>query len=229
MANKGETKCLKLQKAQKISGIDKTKRFLINPRSGKHDKQTSVSIGFVIRDVLHLADNTREIKYIINNREIIVDKRKVCDHRLSVGLFDVIEISKLNKCYRIVSTTNGAYSVKEISKDESNYKVCKIMKKQVVRKGQIQLVTNDGRAILTTNKAYKPKASIKIDLVEGVIKEYYPLEKGSEILVIGGKHIGEIGKIIAVTPGTMQKYELIKVKTKNFEFETIEKNVIVIN
>jgi ribosomal protein S4E len=67
------------------------------------------------------------------------------------------------------------------------------------------------------------------DLLEGTIKEYYPLEKGSEILVISGKHVGEIGKITAVTPGTIQKYELIQAKTKNFEFETIEKNVIVIN
>ncbi len=229
MANKGETKCLKLQKAQKVSGIDKTKRFLINPKSGKHSKLTAISIGFVIRDILHLADNAREIKYIINNREIIVDKKKVYDHRLPVGLFDVIEIPKINKYYKIISTSNGSYSVKEITKEESNYKVCKILKKYVVKKGQIQLVTNDGRAILTTNKAYKPKASIKVDLIEGTIKEYYPLEKGSEILVISGKHVGEIGKITAVTPGTMQKYELIKAKTKSFEFETIEKNVIVIN
>jgi small subunit ribosomal protein S4e len=229
MANKGETKCLKLQKAHKISGIDKTKRFLINPKPGKHNKSTAVSIGFVLRDILHLADNAREIKYIISNRELIVDKKKVSEHRLPVGLFDVIEIPKINKLYRVISTSNGSYSVKEITKDESNYKICKIVRKTVVKKGQIQLVTNDGRTILTTNKAYKAKASIKIDLIEGTIKEYYPLEKGSEILVISGKHVGEIGKITAVTPGTMQKYELIKAKTKSFEFETTEKNVIVIN
>jgi len=229
MTNKGETKCLKLQKAHKISGVDKTKKFLINPRPGKHTKKTAVSIGFLIRDILHLADNIREVKFILNNKEILVDKKKVSDFRLPVGLFDVIEIPKLNKLYRVVSSSNGAYTVKEITKDESNYKICKIIKKTLIKSGVVQLVTNDGRVILTTNKAYKPKASIKLDLEENKIKEYFPLEKDREILVIGGKHVGLVAKITQVTEGTMQKFALIKAKTNNVEFETIEKNVIVIN
>ncbi len=229
MANKGETKCLKITNTNAISGVDKTRRFTYKQKAGKHTKKTSISIGYILKDLLNIADNNREIKYIIDNRYIVVDKKLVKDHKLPVGLFDIIEIPKMDKYYKVDYAVNGAYVLKEITKEETKYKICKIVAKKLVEKGSAQLVTNDGRTIITTNLAYKPKASIKLDLEENTIQEYYPLEKGRDIFVIGGKHIGLSAKIEDITPGTMQRQTLIKAKEKGIDFETTEKNVIVIN
>jgi len=229
MGCKGESKSLKVTRAYATSGVEKTKRFIIKPLPGKHTQQTSVSIGYVLRDILHLADNIREAKYIINNREIIVDMKKVKTHRTPVGLFDIIEIPKLNKIYKVVYVKNASLSVKEIDKNEAKYKICKIIKKTIIKGKKVQLVTNDGRVVVTTNTAYKPSASIKLDLEENTIKEYYPLEKDRDVLIIGGKHIGSAAKIISVIPGTMTKLPLLKVNSNGVDFETVEKNVIVIN
>ena len=229
MANKGETKCLKSYRALATSGVEKTRRFLFKPNPGKHNGKEVISVGYLLRDLLHLADNSREIKYIINNREIIVDKKKVKSYRLPLGLFDIIEIPKINKYYNLVYVRNGALMPKEISKDETKYKICKIISKKIIKKKNVQLITNDGRSVITSNLGYKVKSSIKLDLEDNTIKEYYPLEKGKDVLVIGGKHISHIAKISDITKGTMQKPMLIKLETEGIKFETTENNVIVIN
>jgi small subunit ribosomal protein S4e len=229
MANKGETKCLKVNNATSISGVTKTKRFVFNPKSGKHSKTTSISIGYVLKHLLNICDNTKEVKYIINNRDILVDKKIVKKYNLPVGLFDVIEIPKMEKYYILIYATNGAYVLEEINKQESNYKVCKITSKVITKKGQIQLSTNDGRVLITANQAYKTGASIKLDLFENTIKEYFPLEKGRDVFVFAGKHTGQKGKVEDIKAGTMKKPTLIQLKSSGIDFETVEKNIIVIN
>jgi small subunit ribosomal protein S4e len=229
MTSKGETKCLKVNNATSISSVSKTTRFVYNPKPGKHSKVTSISIGFVLKHLLNVCDNTKEVKYIINNREIVVDKKLVKMYNLPVGLYDVIEIPKLDKYYTLVYSTNGSYVVQEIQKDESNYKICKITSKKLIKKGQVQLSTNDGRVLLTQNQAYKVGASIKLDLLENTIKEYFPLEKGREVFVFAGKHTGQKGVVQDTKESTMKRPALIKLKSNGIDFETVEKNIIVIN
>ncbi len=229
MANKGETKCLKINNSLSITGISKIKRFIYNPKPGKHNKNTAISIGFVLKHILNLCDNTKEVKYIINNKEIIVDKKIVKKYNLPVGLYDIIEIPKLEKYYTLEYATNGAYVLKEIEKVDADYKICKIISKKIIKNGQIQLSTNDGRILITPNQAYKTSASIKLNLLENTIKEYFPLEKGRDVFVFAGKHVGQKGKIEDIKEGTMKRPTLIKLKANDIDFETIEKNIIVIN
>jgi small subunit ribosomal protein S4e len=229
MANKGETKCLKINKTFAISGINKTQRYVYRPSPGKHNSKAVVTVGYILKELLKLADNSREVKYILKNREILVDNKKVKDYKFPVGFYDIIEIPKLNKFYKLVYSTNGAYKLEEIEKENAKFKICKIISKNIVKKGNVQLVTNDGRVIITNNLAYKPKASIKIDLEENTIKEYFPLEKDREVFVIGGKHIGQKAKIVDIISGTMKTPTLIKLNASGIDFETTEKNIIVIN
>jgi small subunit ribosomal protein S4e len=230
MASKGETKCLKSNNIGFVHRFNKSKKFVINVNCGKHNKQNTVSIGYVLRDILHLADNKKEIRYIINNKEVIVDNKTVKEINLPVGIYDVIKIPKLKKIYKVIILESSLINLVEINEDESKYKICKIISKKIIKKNDIQLITNDGRTIITTNNAYKTKASIKLDLEENTIKEYYPLEKGRDVLIIGGKHIGTKAKITSVSDSTINKQSLIKLKSNtDEEFETTEKNVFVVN
>jgi len=229
MTSKGETRCLKISKLTLISGVEKTKRFVYKSRPGKHTGKTSLPIGVVIRDMLHVADNGREVNYILNQKDVLVDKRQVKSTKIPIGLFDVIDIPKLKKSYRLVYAGNGTFVCEEISGADAKYKICKIVSKKIAKGNKVQLVTNDGRTIMTTNNAYKPKASIKLDLEENTIKEYFPIDKGRSAIVIGGKHVGQKAKIIGVSEATMQKPMIIKLKDNDKEFETTEKNIVVIN
>ena len=229
MANKGETKILKTNNAYAVSNLTKTKRYLFKSTSGKHNTKTSVSIGYVLRDLLHFVDNKRELIYVVKNRDVFIDQKPVKSYKAPVGFFDIISIPKAKKYYKMMFLRNGSLFPFEIDKEEVNQKICKIKFKKITKNNQVQLTTNDGRTIITTNKAYKPKASIKLDLNENTIKEYYPLEKEREVFVIGGRHVGQKGKIESITPSKMNKNTLIEIKGENENFETVEKNVFVIN
>ncbi len=230
MANKGETKCLKIFNVGHVHKVDKSKRFVLRPKTGKHNLKTTVSIGYILRDILHLADNKKEINYILKNREVVVDKKTILSKNYSVGFYDIIEIPKIDKYYKVTFKKNGEISLIEMNKDDTGYKLCKIISKKIVKKGEIQLKTNDGRTILTTNNAYKTKATIKYNLEDNTIKEYIPLEPKKEVFVVGGRHIGTKATILEIKESTMNKPSLIKLKTNDDEeIETTEKNVFVIN
>jgi small subunit ribosomal protein S4e len=230
MANKGETKCLKSNNVGFVHKFNKSKKFVISINCGKHNKKNTVSIGYVLRDILHLADNKKELMYIINNKEVLVDNKMVKSINLPVGLYDIIKIPRIKKIYKAVIQENSLINLVEITDKEAKYKICKIIFKKIIKDNNIQLTSNDGRIITTTNNAYKTKASVKLDLEENTIKEYYPLEKGRDVLIIGGKHIGAKGKITNVSNSTINKQSLIKLKsTSGEEFETTEKNVLVVN
>ncbi len=229
MTKKGSTKVLKTQTSGKVFRKEKYKTFLLRPNPGKHNLAMSVTAGYILRDILHLADNLREATYIVRNRELLVDKKPVSTVNYPVGLYDVIELPKLKKCYRVSYTKNGLIGLIEIPNEESKYKITKLVRKKITKKGQIHLTTNDGRTIITTNNGYKTKASVKLDLEDNTIKEYYPLEKGRKALLIGGKYIGQTGIITDITKGSMIKKELVRLKVDDKEFETTEKNIFVVN
>jgi len=229
MTKKGSTKVLKTQNVGKVHKVDKKKTFVLRPNPGKHSLSKVVSAGYILRDILHITENNRESTFLIRNREMIVDKKPIKTINFPIGLFDVIEFPKIKKYYKITYKSNGLITLMEINRDETKYKVCKIVKKLITKKGQIQLVTNDSRTVITTNQAYKTKASIKLDLEDNTIKEYYPLEKARKVFLIGGKHVGKTGIIVSVKKGNMIKQELVKLKIDDKEFETTEKNVFVIN
>ncbi|MFA5746346.1 MAG: hypothetical protein WCX82_02650 [archaeon] len=229
MTKKGSTKVLKTQCVGKVHKIDKNKTFVTRPNPGKHTLKKVVSLGYVLRDILHLTENNRESIYLLRNKEVIVDKKPAKTINLAIGLFDIIEFPKIKKSYKVIYKQNALITLIEINSDETKYKLCKIVKKLITKKGEIQLVTNDGRTVITTNQAYKTKASIKLDLEDNTIKEYYPLEKARKVFLIGGKHIGKSGTIISISKGNMIKKELVKLKIDDKEFETTQNNVFVIN
>ena len=198
---KGSTRVLKVNKARVIT-VDKTRRFIIRPSPGKHE--LNCCLGYILRDTLHLADNLKEIKYILHNKDVLVDSKVVTSYSFPVGLFDVISIPKLNKYYKVIFLKNGSLSLKEINKDESKEKICKIVKKKKIKGNNFQLITNDGRTIITSNSAYKTRSSVKLNLDENTIKEYLPLEV--EKYIISGKHIGQTAIIEAISPGNLQNH-----------------------
>jgi len=229
MTKKGSTKALKMQGVGRVYKVDKKKRFVLRPNPGKHTLKTTITAGYILRDLLHFTDNNKESIHIIKNKELCVDKKPIKTINFAIGLQDVIEFPKIKKNYRVTYTKSGLIGLIEIPREDTKYKICKIIKKKITKKGGIQLVTNDGRTINTTNNGYKTKASIKLDLEENTIKEYYPIEKGRKVFLIGGKHIGQHGIIIDITKGNMIKKELVKIKIEDKEFETTEKNIFVIN
>ncbi len=199
-------------------------KWTVKPSPGPHNKN-AVPLLIVVRDYLKLADTAREARRIIAAGEILVDGVPRKDYKFPVGLFDVIKIPKLEKSYRMIFDEKGRYLPIEIEDD--NLKLYKIVNKTMVRGGRVQLNLFDGTNILGDN-SYKTKDSILMEIPEKKIVEHLPFEVGALVMITGGAHAGEIGKIKDYKIIRSSSPNLVTVDVEGREITTIEDYVFVI-
>ncbi len=75
----------------------KEQKFIARPTPGTHPLDKSLTINFLLRHLLGYAKTTKEIKLILTNGEIQIDKIVRKDHKFPIGLMDVIELTKLKE------------------------------------------------------------------------------------------------------------------------------------
>ena len=175
----------------------KTSSWVVKPRAGPHKKFESIPLVIVIREILRLADTSKEIQSILKKREVLVDGKARKDHKYSVGLMDVIDIPNLKKSYRVIPTKQGL-GLLEIPSKEAKLKLCRIKGKFTVRGGKLQLSLHDGRNILIEAKGkdvFKTGDSVLVEMPSQKIIDHIKLEKGNLGIIIGGQNTGELVKI----------------------------------
>ena len=194
MANMGSRKHLKRYKAPKTWPIHpKEDTWTVKPSAGAHAIDEALPLTLVIRDILGLADNSREAKRIINSGNVLVDGRVIKDYKFPVGFMDIIEIPKTGESYRVLLDNKGRLQLKSIEENDS--KLCKIVNKTTLKGGKTQLNLHDGKNIIVEESDLKVGDIVVLGLSEQDIKESLSLEEGATVLVTGGKHTGELGKI----------------------------------
>ncbi len=175
----------------------KENKFTIRPNPGAHPLESGLPLGLILRDTLKLASTTGEIKKILNNQEILVDGKRRKNHRLIVGLFDVISIPKISKNYRLLVDLKGRLILVEIPAEESRLKICKVLGKTVLRGGKMQFNLHDGKNILAGKEA-KVGDSFVLSLPNLEIKKVLPFKEGAYVFLTKGKHAGDAGVLKAI-------------------------------
>lgn len=176
--------------------------------------QNSVPVVIAVRDMLKLAHTAREVKKMINEKMIKINGKPVKDYRDSICLFNFLEADKK---YRLTLLRTGKFAFKELNKIED--RLFKVIGKTLVRKGKIQLNLHDGANVLTDKKTIATGDSIYLD-EKGKIIGHVPLEKGREVFVVRGKHIGLMG---VVESGNNNE---IKVKLEDGGTANLNKDVL---
>ncbi len=207
----------------------KEKVWAVKPRPGPHPKDFCIPLQIIVRDILELAETSKEAKKIIKAKNILVDKKSRTDPNFPCGLMDVIEIPELKKYYRINVNKKGLY-LEEIKKEDSDKKLCRIQNKTIVKRGLCQLNLHDGRNILVKDsKKYKTSDSLLIQLPDQKILKHVPFKEGSNAIVFSGKNIGFTGKIKKIIPRkSMLEDNKVILQTKEKEIETLKDYVFVI-
>jgi Ribosomal protein S4E len=70
----------------------KTAYWTVKPRPGPHPGNRSIPLLLIVRDMLKLADNSKEAKRILNEGNVTVDGKVRKDHKFPVGIFDLLSI-----------------------------------------------------------------------------------------------------------------------------------------
>ncbi|MBU0662117.1 MAG: hypothetical protein ABH854_03330 [Candidatus Diapherotrites archaeon] len=229
MAKKGESKGQKRLSVAKVRFLPRKKStWTIRGRAGPHSSDSSVPLGFALRELLKVCGTMKEVKFMLRERIVIVNGKAASDYRLAVGLFDIVEITKEKKRYRAMFDNKARLFFREIDIKGKTETLVKVRGKSVLKKGKVQLLTNSGTTLLAQGKNVKVGDSILLGLPKNNFTGTYAMKEGMLAYVIGGTHAGTIAKIKGIIPGTMVRKTSITLEGKGTEFKTVDKNVFVI-
>jgi len=195
----------------------KGQKYTIRPKPGSQKKEYCMPITTLLKTDLDFLKTKKESRKMLKTKEVLVDGRRRTSYRYPLGLMDVLTLKDEKKNYRVLLTEKGKIKAYEIDEKESKLKLCKIKDKKTIKKGKTQVITEDGRTILTDDKNLKRSDTILITLPEQTIKEIVKIEKSSTAYIIGGKHIGKTGVIEEVNENQ------VSIKTKEGVVKTVKK------
>jgi|TARA_B100002003_G_C14143589_1_gene549828 small subunit ribosomal protein S4e len=208
----------------------KDKTWVVKTSPGPHNIQGSVPLLIVVRDILKYGLNGRESKRIINEGQILIDKKPRKDYKFPVGLGDIIEIPVLKEKKIVLYNERGKIILKNILIKDAKGKLCKILNKSLVKGGKIQLHFHDGRNILLNQKddVYNVKDSVILDILKNNIIEHHKFKEGNKALIIGGKHSSKIAKIKEINVNRSPGANTVVMEDKDGEFQTVEDYIFIV-
>ena len=159
-----------------------------------HAASKGISLLFILRDILGIAKTRKEARHITLNGFVKVNNKIRKDEDFPLQVFDCITLEKSGKNY-LLEIKNRKFSLREISKKETETKIVKITGKKMLRKGKIQMNLDDGQNILVKEK-FSIGDSIIMNTKENKIEKILQLKEGAKIEIIGGKYAGEKGKLV---------------------------------
>jgi small subunit ribosomal protein S4e len=195
----------------------KEAKYITRPRPGPHSLQSGISLSTALRELVRIARTAKEVKTIVKNKDVFIDKRKRSDEKYPVGLMDIIELPQLELYYRILLDKKGRLKGVKADAKEANTKLSRIESKSKAKGGKILLGLSDGRSITIDKDGYKIGDTLQLALPDQKITAHLKLEKGAMLLLTGGKHAGQISTVdeisqdkIIIDAGKNQKYEVLK-------------------
>ena len=177
--------------------------FTVCPSPGSHPKYECIPLLLIVRDYLRYAARAEEARKIIGAGKILVDGRPVKDYKFPVGLMDVVSIPETGENYRVLPIYRRGLDLVEIPREESGFKLGRIIRKMHVPGGHLQITLHDGRNIRFKEvteevRQYNTRDTVKISVPSQVILGYLRLEEGKYGLLIKGPKQGLHGEIIEI-------------------------------
>lgn len=163
--------------------------------SGPHKLRDSLPLIVFLRNRLKYALNGRESKAIVMQRLVKVDGKVRTDATFPAGFMDVITLEKTGENFRLIYDVKGRFAIHRISDEEAAYKLGKVKRVQLGKKGIPYLVTHDGRTIRYPDPEIKVNDTVKIDIASGKIQSFVKFEVGNVVMATGGRNLGRVGVI----------------------------------
>ncbi|MEM4245407.1 MAG: 30S ribosomal protein S4e [Candidatus Nanoarchaeia archaeon] len=208
----------------------KEHKWIIRPNPGPHALSKSVPLNLVIKNMLKYAKTTREVKLILNQRKVLINKVARTDQKFPVGIMDIVEIPEINEHYRMVYNKQGKFILIRIDDEEARFKPVKIINKKTLKGKKTQLNLNDGTNMIVDKDVYKVNDTIIMDLTKESkerIKKHLKFEKGAKVYLTDGKHIGKTGYIEEIQ--NLFQNQMVTFKSYKETYQTSKEYTLVID
>src|SRR3989344_5434954 len=94
--------------------------FTVRALPGGQPHTHALPIALFMKELIKCAHTQKEVKYILHNKNVLVNGRRVRDEKIPVGLFDTVELCELKESYRVFLDRRGRLTALRISDKEKN-------------------------------------------------------------------------------------------------------------
>ena len=180
----------------------------------------SLPINIIFRDILHYASTSREVKTILNKKEILVDGVRRKDIHFPVSLMSVLSIKETGENFRMLVNSKGKLFLRKIGKEEAELRPCKVTNKTALKGGKLQINLSNGMNIIANG--YETNDTLFLKLPGNEVAVHIKFEKGALVYFSGGSMVGKTGVIDEI------KGKTLLVKSGGKSTETFSKFAIAI-
>jgi len=191
--------------------------FITRSNPGAHTQELSMSLSSVLTMLAKVVKTSKEVKYILTEKQVLVDGKVRRESKHPVGLMDVISLPKIGEFYRMLMDKKGRLCIVKISEKESKMKLSRIQSKTIMQGNKIQLNMEDGRSLVVDKDTYKTGDVLELELPSQKIKSHLTFDKKMSVLLLGGKRAGATGVIDEINENTImysaasgEKYETLR-------------------
>jgi small subunit ribosomal protein S4e len=179
--------------------LRKTSKFVSRPNPGR-SFDMAISLNTILKEFIGKTKTTKESKFLIKNKEVLVNSVARNDEKFPVGFLDVVSFPKEKEHYRLLINNKNKLVVNKIDQKEANLKLSKVSNITQLSKDKTQINCTDGRNILVkpSDKNLKETSindSLLIDMEKNQIVEVIKLQKGSQVFLYKGRHVGSLVKV----------------------------------
>lgn len=155
------------------------------------NNSNSVALVIAIRDMLKLANTSKEVKGMIHNKKIKINGRLAKNLKDPVTLFSIIGA---DKDYLLTLLPTGRFEFKE-TKDKD--RKLKIVTKTIVKNKAMQYTLHDGTNVVS-DKEFMVGDTLVLNHENKIVK-HIGIAKGKEVFALSGSYIGKHGKVEEIT------------------------------
>ena len=188
-----------------------------------HEQRNAIPLILAMRDVLKLVKTKKELKKILNEKQIMINGRTVKEVNYPLMLYDSLTLPSIKKYYK-VTMKGRRFDMIEVSEEKASTKTYRVMNKRLLENKKLQVNFSQGKNMIT-NEKLQTGEFVVIDNKTNKILKVVALKKDVEVLVVAGKHTGKSGKIKDMVEQGKEKVAVIK--TQNGEINANIKNIFV--
>lgn len=183
-----------------LKRINTDRKYPIPRKGTKYVARAANNIGkglpllIILRDLLKLGKDRKEIKNILNKGEIEVNGKIRKDEKFSVLVFDILKIKSTKKLYTLKISKHKKFEIVE-TKNEN--KISKVINKRKLTGNKTQVNLLGGYNFITKDNINTGDSAV-IDFAGKKILKIIPLEEGKRIVILEGRHTGEEGKVLSI-------------------------------
>lgn len=210
-------------------------KYAIRQLPGTHNKELTIPMHYILTKFLNLAMTSKEVHYIMVNGLVLVNNKRMLNHKSPVGLFDVITVKKSNEHFRLILGINRKFKLQKITSDEAKYRLTKVSGKSF---DMLKIEDKEEKVPMTrtlcgynfryADPAIELNDTVKVDIANNKIVENYKFETGAILFIYSGSNIGRVGVIKSMEKQTDGKTLIQLVDGNMNHFTTLMTSAMVI-